>query len=151
MVPLVRFARFNVVSGLGIGVQLLTVAALAHGLGVDPVPATGVGVATAVLHNFIWHVRWTWRDRMGPGVSRTAALLRFAGGNGAVSLVGSMLLIPVLVGTAQVPLLAANLVAIAACGLVNYWIGDRFCFLNRSRPSRVRVFSGKRAISLRPD
>jgi len=127
MSPQVRFARFNLVSGLGIGVELLTVAALAHGLGVDPVPATGVGVATAVLHNFIWHMRWTWRDRIGPGVSRWAALLRFAGGNGAVSLLGSMLLMPFLLG-AGLSVTPANLAAIAACGLANYWIGGRVCF-----------------------
>jgi putative flippase GtrA len=121
-VPL-RFLRFNTVGVLGIGVQLLVVDALVHGVGVDPVLATGAGVSAAVVHNFGWHVRWTWRDRIGPGVSRLAAFARFAGANGVVSVVGSMLLMPVLMA-AGLPAIPANLVTIAACGLVNYWLAD---------------------------
>jgi putative flippase GtrA len=128
MSTLVRFTRFNLVGGLGIGVQLLAVAALVHGLGVDPVLATAAGVMAAVIHNFVWHVQWTWRDRMVPGVSRAGAFLRFAGANGAVSLVGSVLLMPFLLGAASLSPIPANLVAIAACGLTNYWLGDRLCF-----------------------
>ncbi len=128
MTGIARFARFNLVSGLGIGVQLLTVAALVHGLGLDPVLATAAGVCAAVVHNFGWHARWTWRDRMGPGVSRLAAFARFAGANGAISLVGSVLLIPIVMGAAGLPAIPANLVTIAACGLLNYWIGGRVCF-----------------------
>ena len=128
MTGVVRFARFNVVGALGIGVQLATVGALVHGLGVDPVAATAAGVTAAVAHNFGWHVRWTWRDRMGPGTSTLAAFARFAGANGAVSLVGSVLLLPVLVGAAGLTAVAANVVTIAACGLLNYGLAGRVCF-----------------------
>lgn len=128
MSPIVRFARFNVVGGLGIGVQLATVAALAHGLGIDPIAATAAGIAAAVAHNFIWHVRWTWRDRMPPGASRLRAFARFVTANGAVSFVGSMALMPFLIGAAALPPVPANLVTIAVCGLANYVLGGRVCF-----------------------
>ena len=128
MTTLARFTRFNVVGGLGIGVQLATVAALVHGLGAGPVLATAAGVTAAVIHNFAWHVRWTWRDRMGPDASRLGAFVRFVGANGVVSLVGSVLLMPVLIGGAGLSAIPANLVAIAACGLANYWLGGRVCF-----------------------
>ncbi len=131
MTAVVRFARFNVVGGLGIGVQLATVAVLVHAVGVGPVAATAAGVTAAVVHNFAWHVRWTWRDRMASGESRFRAFVRFAGANGAVSLVGSVLLMPVLIGTAGLSAIPANLVAITACGLANFWLGDRFCFGGR--------------------
>jgi putative flippase GtrA len=128
MTTLVRFARFNVVGLLGIGVQLATVAVLAHGLDVDPVLATAAGVSAAVLHNFAWHVRWTWRDRMAPGVSRIGAFGRFVGANGLVSLVGSVMLVPALLGIVRLPVMAANVAAIALCGLLNYGLGDRVVY-----------------------
>jgi putative flippase GtrA len=123
-----RFARFNVVSAAGAGVQLGVVALLAPGLGLDPTVATAIGVTTAVVHNFAWHARWTWRDRLGPGASVLAALGRFAGANGAVSLVGSVMMMPGLTRTLGVPAIPANLVTIAACGLLNFWLGGRVCF-----------------------
>ena len=55
-----------------------------------------LGVSAAIVHNFAWHVRWTWRDRMRPGTSRIRAFIRFVGANGVVSLIGSVLLMPVL-------------------------------------------------------
>jgi len=125
---MIQFIRFNVVGAMGIGVQLIVVGALVHGFGVDPVLATAAGIAAAVLHNFGWHVRWTWRDRMGPGVSVPAAFVRFVGANGAVSLVGSVLLMPVLTGTLNLPAIPANLVTIAACGVLNFFLGGRVCF-----------------------
>jgi putative flippase GtrA len=136
MPPLMRFVRFNLVGALGIGVQLLVVATLVRGLGVGPVAATTIGVLAAVLHNFGWHVRWTWRDRMGPGVPRLTALVRFAGANGAISLVGSVLLLPVL-GAVHVAAVPANLVTIAACGLLNYSAAGRV-FRSRARRAPVR-------------
>ena len=29
--------------------------------------ATLVAVEAAILSNFVWHYRWTWRDRSGSG------------------------------------------------------------------------------------
>lgn len=122
MTHALRFARFNVVGVLGIGVQLLIVALLVHGLGIDPVVATALGISGAIGHNFAWHVRWTWRDRIQPGTSLVRAFVRFVGANGAVSLMGSVLLMPVVLaaGLGAIP---ANLVTIAVCGLLNFWLG----------------------------
>jgi putative flippase GtrA len=123
----IRFARFNLVGGIGIGVQLATVAILVHGFGVNAVLATAAGVTAAVINNFAWHVRWTWRDRMGPGVSRVAAFARFAGANGVVSLAASVAMMPLLVG-AGLHAIPANLVTITACGVLNFWLGNRLVF-----------------------
>lgn len=125
---LLRFARFNAVSVMGIGVQLATVAALVHGFGAGAVTATALGVTAAVLHNFVWHVRWTWRDRMGSGASKPRAFLRFLLANGAVSFVGSIAMMPGLAGPIGLDPVLANLVTIAACGLINFGLAQRFCF-----------------------
>jgi putative flippase GtrA len=128
MTPFLRFLRFNLTGGLGIGVQVGVLWLLGHALGVGYLPATAVAVSAAVLHNFVWHWRWTWRDREIPVTAAGAALARFALANGAVSLAGNLIVMSVLVGVCGVAPLPANLLAIAACGLLNFWLGDRVVF-----------------------
>ena len=119
MTAAARFARFNVVGLLGIGVQLLIVASLVHGLAMHAVLATALGVSGAIVHNFAWHVRWTWRDHIRPETSLVRAFIRFVGANGAVSLIGSVLLMPVLLA-GGLGAITANLVTMAVCGLLNF-------------------------------
>jgi putative flippase GtrA len=67
-----RWLKFNLVGGIGIAVQLLTLVALKNGLHLDYLIATALAVETAVLHNFLWHERFTWADlpeRDSPGSS----------------------------------------------------------------------------------
>lgn len=122
-----RFARFNVVGTVGVGVQLGTLALLTDGLGHGYLPATVVAVVSAIAHNFGWHVVWTWSDRRG-GPSLANRFARFVVANGAVSLVGNVILMAALVGGAGLEPIPANVVAIAICGLVNFWLGDRWVF-----------------------
>lgn len=122
-----RFVRFNAVGALGIGVQIATITALMD-LGVSYLAATIVGVALAIAHNFYWHLRWTWRDRMLSGHRAFYAFLSFVAANGVVSFGGNVVIMIALVAGAGVPVLVANLIAIAACGLVNFWLGDTVVF-----------------------
>ena len=63
-----RPATFALVGAIGVVVQLGTLEALTA-LGGHYLWATGLAVEAAVLHNFMWHQRFTWRDR---GRSRLA-------------------------------------------------------------------------------
>ena len=68
----VRWLKFNLVGTIGIGVQLGMLYLLTS-LGVDYMLATALAVESAVLHNFLWHERFTWPDRISqrmPQVSR---------------------------------------------------------------------------------
>jgi len=89
--------------------------------------ASGVAVEAAVLHNFAAHLRYTWRERRVE-ITPVGAWWRFQVSNGGVSLVGNMLLMRMLVGSAHVPVLAANTIAIVVCGLTNFWLGERWAF-----------------------
>jgi len=125
-----RFIRFNAVGVAGFAVQLAALWLLA-GAGLHYLAATAVAVEAAILHNFAWHERWTWRDRPAGGRARGARLARFHAVNGAVSLLGNLLLMPLLVGGAGLPVLLANLVASAACAAVNYAGADRIVFSHK--------------------
>jgi putative flippase GtrA len=122
-----RARRFAVVGALGIGVQLLVLHTLASGLGVPYLIATVIAVASAVIHNFAWHRRWTWRDRPDDGVG--TAFVRFALANGAVSLGGNILVMALLVSVISVPLVAANAIAIGVCGVLNFYLADTVVFI----------------------
>jgi putative flippase GtrA len=123
----VRFVKFNSVGVVGFVLQLAVLATLLHA-GVHYLVATMVAVESAILHNFIWHERWTWRDRPSAGRTRLARLWRFHALNGLVSLAGNLLLMRLLVGTLGLPAIVANTIAVLACSIVNYVAGDRVVF-----------------------
>jgi putative flippase GtrA len=137
-----RFWRFNAVGLLGFAVQLGLLALLVQA-GVHYLAATALAVEAAILHNFLWHERWTWRDRPGAGLTRLARLARFHVVNGGVSLAGNMLLMPLLVGAGGLPVLAANGLAVLACAVVNFFGADRIVFL-RPNPSSLIPDPGSR-------
>ena len=124
-----RWLKFNLVGALGIGVQLAALAALTS-LGLGYLAATALAVEAALLHNFLWHERMTWRDRATPLFRlMVGRFLRFQLANGLISLLGNLLLMRLLVGTLHLPVLWANLGAIAACGAVNFVVSDRLVFV----------------------
>jgi dolichol-phosphate mannosyltransferase len=124
----IRWLKFNAVGGIGIVVQLACLGILTS-LGVNYLLATALAVEAAVIQNFFWHERFTWADR--GRLSFGASVLRFAKFNmttGAFSIVGNLVLMRLLAGLAHVPYLAANLVAVATCSIVNFMVSDRMVF-----------------------
>ena len=127
-----RWTRFNTVGLAGAVVQLAVLSVLTKTLDVPVALGAAAAVEAAVLHNFFWHQRWTWRDRPAAGPRDTLARLwRFHAINGLVSLAGNVIITTVLVRAGVDPI-AANLVAILACSLVNYTAGDAYVFAARA-------------------
>jgi len=122
-----RFVRFNAVGAAGIGVQLSVLWLLTGVAHLHYLSATFAAVTLAVVHNFMWHRRWTWGDRP-VGVHPIALFTRFAAANGAVSLAGNLAAMPLLVSVAGLPPVVANGVAIALTGVLNFWLGDAVVF-----------------------
>lgn len=132
-----HWLKFNTVGAIGIGVQLAALAALKSGLGLNYLLSTGLAVEAAVLHNFIWHERWTWADRtrLSPSDVLTR-LVRFNLTTGAVSILGNLVFMRLLVGTLHLHYFFANLLTIAACSILNFVASDRFVF--QPTPLEVR-------------
>ena len=122
-----RWLKFNAVGVIGIVVQLAALAVLKSVLHLHYLIATGLAVELAVLHNFAWHERWTWKDRTGKrGVLRRLA--RFNLTTGAFSIFSNLVLMRVLVGVFHLPLLVANLLSIAATALANFAVSEVWVF-----------------------
>jgi putative flippase GtrA len=123
---MIRWLKFNAVGAMGIAVQLAALALFKSGLHVNYMAATAVAVELAVLHNFVWHERWTWRDRGTEG--RIGRLVRFHLANGLVSIAVNLVLMRVFVGQMHWPYLLANMAAIAVGSVVNFLAGDLLVF-----------------------
>ena len=121
--------KFNAVGGVGIVVQLAALGIFRSWMKLDYLLATGLAVEIAVIHNFLWHERFTWADRRSSGAAHSLfRLTKFNASNGAVSIAGNLGLMWLLVGELKVNYVVANCFAIAVCSLVNFWLGDRFVF-----------------------
>jgi putative flippase GtrA len=128
------FLRFNLVGAIGVAVQLALLTVLTRCFGLNYLWATGVAVAITVLHNFTWHERFTFSDRMPSSRALRAIatrFLKFSLLTGVISIAGNVLLMHWLRGYARLPPLAANLLAIAICGIFNYVANDRLAFRSR--------------------
>ena len=133
-----RAARFVGVGVCGFVVQGLVLHALAAA-GLPYLAATAVAVEAAILHNFLWHERWTWAERVvSPEAGLTACnhgrLVRFARFNGATALIsigGNVALMGIFVGRLHLPLLAANLLAVVTLSVLNFLSADHLVFATK--------------------
>ncbi len=130
----VRWCRFNVVGAMGMGVQLGALAALNRWAGGHYLWATAAAIEITLLHNFTWHLHYTWRDRRDES-TLPAQFVRFHLSNGLVSMLGNLALMRVLIDEARLPLLAANCVAILCCSIANFCLGDQWAFAVRAQTS----------------
>lgn len=140
-----RALKFYSVGAGGTVVQLASLVALREFLGLDYLVATALAVELSVLHNFAWHERFTWRDRPSRCARQVfARLFRFHFTTGALSLAGNLLLMRVLVGSVHLPYVLANLLAIAACGLLNFLVSDRWVFSLAARNHSLSRTAGSK-------
>ena len=131
MSPFIRWCKFNLVGAIGMAVQLSTLALVTHAAPGHYLAASAIAVELAILHNFIWHLHYTWRDRR-EGSPVLTQLLRFHLSNGAVSILGNLILMRLLVHEAHLPIIAANIIAILCCSLVNFTLSNTWAFAPRA-------------------
>jgi putative flippase GtrA len=92
--------------------------------------ATIIAVEAAILVNFVWHERWTWRDRTRlRGDARVLSrLLRFNALTALTSIAGSVVVTTFLVETASMVPIVANSISVIVLGALNFVGSDRFVF-----------------------
>lgn len=124
-----RSVIFVAVGFAGFVVQLVALAALTMALDVPHMAATAMAVELAILHNFVWHERWTWADRTAMDPDGTwRRLARFHVSAGVVSVAGNLLVTAWITAVASIPLLAANALAVGVCTALNFVTVDRLVF-----------------------
>ena len=125
----IRWWKFNLVGMIGIGVQFTALFLLKGVLGFNYLFATALAVEAAVVHNFVWHEQFTWSDRVRSSWRHSLPrLMRFNLTNGAVSIVGNLALMKVMVGGGHMNYLLANAIAIALCSVANFLVSEQWVF-----------------------
>jgi putative flippase GtrA len=127
----IRWGKFNLVGAMGMVVQLAALAGFNRLAPGHYLYASAAAVELAVLHNFVWHLHYTWRDRRDNSALLTQ-LIRWHLSNGLVSMLGNLVLMRVLVHDAHLPLLVANVIAILCCSIVNFCLGNNWAFAVRA-------------------
>ena len=129
----IRFAAFSAVGAAGFVLQLGMLWLLTSG-GVHYLAATALATELAIVLNFFGHERWTWSDRRAgaPAVREAretmSRFFRFHLTNGAISLVGGVLLMPMLIEMGQMHYLFANVLTVGICAFANFAAADRIVF-----------------------
>jgi len=113
---------------MGTGLQLTLLASLTGLAGLHYLVATALAVEAAIVHNFLWHERWTWSDRSRNG-ARLRRLLLFNGTTGLVSILGNLLFMTLFVGELSMHPLAGSLASIACCASLNFLLSHRVVFV----------------------
>jgi putative flippase GtrA len=126
-----RTVAFISVGIAGFLLQTSTLAVLSLVLRWPVAVATAIAVEAAVLTNFFWHERWTWRDRIADG-RRWTRLVRFHVTNGLTSLVGNTVLTVALATIFGLSPLAGNVIAVVLLSVINYLAADRWVFVTRA-------------------
>jgi len=124
---LARWGKFNAVGVIGAVVQLGSLAVLNRNMPGHYLVASAVALELTLLHNFVWHVHYTWRERREQA-TLLRQCVRFHLSNGLVSLAGNLALMKVLVVGVRMPVLAANGIAIVCCSLINFCLGEMWVF-----------------------
>jgi putative flippase GtrA len=135
---LIRWGKFNLVGAAGVVVQLAALAFFNRVVPGHYLCATVAAIELTLLHNFAWHARYTWSDRLN-GSAIFVQLLRFHLSNGVVSLLGNLVLMWILVQEARVPLLVSNAVAILCCSMLNFVVADRWAFARQAEAGNSRA------------
>lgn len=150
-----RISVFATVGAVGFLIQLASLALMTTAVGWPYEPATAVAVQLAVMHNFIWHERWTWRDRRLQKSALVARFWRYEITTGATSIVSNVLCTALLVERFGLHALPANALTVALMSAVNFVLSDRWVFSRGVAVAAVATLCAHNAsaggLELRPE
>jgi putative flippase GtrA len=129
-----RFCAYSLVGLMGFAVQLAALLALSTLTGLRDWVAVALAVECAILHNFMWHERWTWVDRTGgscEGVMTRLATFNLA--TGGFSIASNLGLTAFFATSFGLPLVVANACAVASLSLLTFLTSDRLVFAPAER------------------
>ena len=123
-----RWGLFNLIGTGGFIIQMTVLATLVRLCGWHYGWASVVAIELAIVHNFIAHSHWTWRDRAArtwPDRRRTFGRYQLAK---SASLAANLAITAWLVQRADFPAEVASAAAVMALSIVNFLVADALVF-----------------------
>ena len=126
----VRWFKFQAVGAAGVLVQMASLAFFHKSIGWNVSAATAAAVEVAILHNFVWHLLWTWGEanRKLDVAAVLQRLWRFNLAFGLISIMTNIVFTNLYMSAFGVNYLVANLFAIATSGIANFLVGEFVVF-----------------------
>ena len=116
-----RLLRFSIAGLGGFVAQVVGLGLLLSFTSLHYVVATVLAVEVAILINYAWHDRWTWRDRPpATEAERWRRLGRFNAMTGLTSIAGSVVVTAALVELFSLSPIVANIISVAVLGALNF-------------------------------
>jgi putative flippase GtrA len=143
-----RWLKFNAVGLGGIVVQMVALVLLKSVLKLNYLIATAAAVEAAIVHNFFWHERFTWRDRSTGNSMRR--FVKFNLTTGTISILGNLAIMAILVGRFHLNYLVSNGASIAVCSTAIFLASDRFVF-EKASPGSVLSRVASLNVTSRPN
>ena len=134
----VRWWKFNLVGAVGMVFQLAALAVFNRVAAGHYLLASAAAIEVTLLHNFVGHLHYTWCDRRDR-VALLGQFMRFHLSNGLVSMLGNLALMRILVDHAHLPVLASNCIAILCCSILNFFLANRWAFIENPRPVQLQA------------
>ncbi len=116
-----RAAKFMCVGMAGAAAQLFVFSILVERFHLQTMAGAALAVELAIVHNFAWHERFTWRNRRVSGAwPACLRLARFHAANGLISLAGNTILTYVFVQRCHFGPVLSAVASIAVCAPLNF-------------------------------
>ena len=139
-----RLVRFSIAGGAGFIAQVATLAILLACTNLHYVVATIVSIEIAILLNFVFHERWTWRDRTdSAGV--TGRLIRFNALTGITSIIGGVVVTASFVETMGLNAVVSNILSVILLGALNFIGANTLVFRSAAAVLLLTVAAGASA------
>ncbi len=133
-----RWVKFALIGGLGLVIQLGLIQALTV-ITSNYLAATAMAVEFTILHNFVWHEKFTWRERATAGFfGKLQRALRFHVTNGVISIAGNLILMRLFAGQMEMHVVPANLLSVTVCSVANFLASDRWVFALNTRAAGLQ-------------
>lgn len=122
-----RLARFSAAGIAGFAAQVAVLWGLVSLTPLHYAVATVLAVEAAIVLNFAFHERWTWRDRTGDA-GTVGRLVRFNALTGLTSILGGVIVTAFFVETMGLNAVVANMISVVLLGAINFAGADTLVF-----------------------
>lgn len=125
-----RWFKFQTVGAFGVLVHMASLKFLHESIGWSVSAATAAAVEVAILHNFVWHVRWTWGNTNRPfdAAKLWRQLWQYNLLYCLISMATNLGFTNLYMNAFHLHYLVANLLAIATGGIANFAAGEFLVF-----------------------
>jgi putative flippase GtrA len=133
IITIKKWIRFNAIGVMGVGLQLLLLSFFRTFFHFGYLLSTAIAVQCALIHNFFWHQRWTWKSAV-PSTRKESLrrFVKFNSSSGSISILGNLGFTSLIVQAIHLPYLISNLLAIATCNIANFLLARNFAFRTAS-------------------